>query len=69
MKTTVYARQQDPPALRCSRGQGIIEYAGALVMAAVIVSLAIVFPPNLLSGTFETIISTVTTMLSNHLPT
>ncbi|WP_373531383.1 hypothetical protein [Vampirovibrio sp.] len=52
---------------RSYKGQGVVEYSGALVIAvAVVVAGLIVAPPNL-SELFETIYASTTTMLLSHL--
>lgn len=52
---------------RKHKGQGVVEYSGALVIAvAVVLAGLIVAPPNL-SEMFETIYTSMGTMLMSHL--
>jgi hypothetical protein len=50
-----------------NKGQGVVEYSGALVIAvAVVVAGLLVAPPNL-SELFNTIYASMTTLLLSHL--
>lgn len=51
---------------QAKKGQGVVEYAGALVVAAVIVSAAIAFAPATLSGMFETILGSIETFFNGE---
>jgi hypothetical protein len=49
--------------LKRAQGQGVIEYSGALVIAAVLVSAGLVIvPPN-----FSALINTICTTMGNYL--
>jgi hypothetical protein len=50
-----------------NKGQGVVEYSGALVIAvAVVVAGLLVAPPNL-SELFNSIYASMTTLLLSHL--
>ncbi len=53
---------------RCNRGQGIVEYAGALVIAAVVVSLVLAIFPNPFTDFFFTLVENILDMLMGYLP-
>ena len=50
-------------------GQGVVEYAGALIIATVIVSFALLAFPNAFTGAFFASITQILTFFSSHLPT
>lgn len=54
--------------MKKAKGQGVIEYAGALVIAAVLVAAVLAIGPNQMSGIFNTILGGVNTYLSGKLP-
>lgn len=49
--------------LKKSKGQGVIEYAGALVIAAVLVSVVLAVGPDAMEGLFTEIFDTVAAMI------
>jgi hypothetical protein len=53
---------------RAQKGQGVIEYAGALVIAAVLVAAVLAIGPNGISTLFTTILTSVQTYLTGQLP-
>ena len=53
--------------MKKSKGQGVIEYAGALVIAAVLVSVVLVVGPDQMEAIFNQIFETVSTMLEDGL--
>lgn len=53
---------------RAGRGQGVVEYAGALIIAAIIVAAGIVIVPPNFAGLISTIYSTMETFFQTHLP-
>ena len=50
------------------KGQGVIEYAGALVIAAVLVSAVLAIGPDGIKTLFTDILSSVTTYFKGELP-
>lgn len=50
------------------QGQGVIEYAGALVIAAIIVSAGIIIIPPGFSALINTIYRAVTAFMGTYLP-
>jgi Flp pilus assembly pilin Flp len=52
-----------------SKGQGVIEYAGALVIAAVLVAAVLAIGPTQISATFTSIMGKVNTYFTSKLPT
>lgn len=52
-----------------TKGQGVIEYAGAIVIAAVLVSLAIFIVPQEVAGMINNITSTAMTYFEEKVPT
>jgi Flp pilus assembly pilin Flp len=48
------------------KGQGVIEYAGALVIAAVLVAAVLAVGPTAISGMFTSIITQVTTYFTGQ---
>lgn len=50
------------------RGQGVIEYAGALVIAAVLVAAVINVGPKAVEGLFTNILDSVQTFFTAKLP-
>ncbi len=53
---------------RCNPGQGVIEYAGALILASILVSLVLVIFPTPLTDFFFEIIETALTLFIGYLP-
>ena len=51
------------------KGQGIVEYAGALVVAALIISAAVAFAPQAVGTLFTNIVNNISTFLMAELPT
>lgn len=51
-----------------SRGQGVIEYAGALVIAAVLVSFAIFVVPEEVASLVNTIVNSAMSYFMSALP-
>jgi len=51
------------------KGQGVIEYAGALVIAAVLVAAVLAVGPGQITTTFTSIMSQVNTFFTGQLPT
>ena len=51
-----------------SRGQGVIEYAGALVIAAVLVGTVLLTGPEQMGELFDNILATAGEAISSHLP-
>ncbi|MBY0450720.1 MAG: hypothetical protein K2X01_08870 [Cyanobacteria bacterium] len=54
---------------RIETGQGVIEYSGALIIATVIVSFALLAFPNAFTGAFFASITQILTFFSSRLPT
>ena len=52
-----------------SKGQGVIEYAGALVIAAVLVAAVLAIGPTGISNLFTDILNSVQTYFTGQLPT
>jgi len=52
---------------RAERGQGVIEYAGALVIATVLVATVLTVGPGAISGLFTNIVTTVQSFFSGKL--
>lgn len=52
-----------------SKGQGVIEYAGALVIAAVLVAAVLAVGPAGITNIFNTIMTSVQTFFTGRLPT
>lgn len=53
---------------QASKGQGVIEYAGALVIAAVLVSLALFVVPEEVAGLINTIMTEAIAFFMESLP-
>lgn len=53
---------------KAKRGQGVIEYAGALVIAAVLVAAVIKVGPGAIEGLFTNILNSVKTYFTSKLP-
>jgi Flp pilus assembly pilin Flp len=51
-------------ALKKRKGQGVVEYAGALVVAAVIVGAALSFGPTMINTIFNQVQTRVTTLFT-----
>lgn len=51
------------------QGQGVIEYAGALVIAAVLVAAVLAVGPTGISNLFTDILNSVQTYFTGQLPT
>lgn len=58
-------KQMKRPAMR---GQGVVEYAGSLVIAAIIVAAGIVIVPPNFAAMVNTIYSTMSGFLTGQLP-
>lgn len=56
---TVFGRPQQEERRKTPRGQGVIEYAGALVIAAVIIAAGIIVVPPGFANMMNTIYSSV----------
>ncbi|HEY9687069.1 MAG TPA: hypothetical protein V6C52_08855 [Coleofasciculaceae cyanobacterium] len=52
-----------------SRGQGVVEYAGALVIAASIVALGLMVVPEQMTALFNGVINAAFSYFSSQLPT
>ena len=50
------------------KGQGVIEYAGALVVAAIIVAAGIIVVPPNFAALIDTIYTTMATFLTGQMP-
>ena len=50
------------------KGQGVIEYAGALVIAAVLVAAVLAIGPTQISSLFTDILNSVQTYFTGQLP-
>lgn len=50
------------------RGQGVVEYAGAIVIAAVLVSLAVFVVPTEVAGLVNSIMNTAINFFMSYLP-
>jgi Flp pilus assembly pilin Flp len=61
--------KQTPPWLNRRKGQGVIEYAGALVIAAVLVAAVLTIGPTQIGATFTSIMGQVNTYFTGKLPT
>ena len=57
------------PRFRRHRGQGMVEYAGALVIASFVVSLSLTILPDAFSDTFNEINDLITAFLMDYIPT
>jgi Flp pilus assembly pilin Flp len=55
--------------LKKQKGQGVIEYAGALVIAAVLVAAVLAIGPGQINTTFTSIMGKVNTYFTGKLPT
>lgn len=53
---------------RTKTGQGVVEYSGALIIATVIVSFALLAFPNAFTGAFFASITQILTFFSTQLP-
>lgn len=53
---------------RPQKGQGVIEYAGALVVAAVLVSAVLAIGPTGINTLFTNILNSVQTYMTGQLP-
>ena len=51
-----------------SKGQGVIEYAGALVVAAVMVAAVLAIGPDGIKTLFTSMMSSIQTYLTGQLP-
>jgi len=58
-------KHQKRPAMR---GQGVVEYAGSLVIAAIIVAAGLIIVPPNFSAMINTIYSTMASFLGGQLP-
>lgn len=56
-------------AKKAQKGQGVIEYAGALVIAAVLVAAVLAIGPGQINDTFTSIMGKVNTYFTGKLPT
>lgn len=56
-------------AKKARKGQGVIEYAGALVIAAVLVAAVINIGPDAISGLFTDILDSVKSFFHGKVPT
>lgn len=61
---TVYGKLR-----QAKQGQGVIEYSGALVIAAVIVAGGLIVIPPSFASLIDTIFTTMGTFLASHMPT
>ena len=61
--------KQLPKKLTAQKGQGVIEYAGALVIAAVLVAAVLAVGPGQITTTFTSIMGKVNTYFTGKLPT
>ena len=50
-----------------AQGQGVVEYAGALVVAALVVAAVIGLGPTAISSAFTSIMASITTTLTSKL--
>ncbi|MDX2083811.1 MAG: Flp family type IVb pilin [Candidatus Melainabacteria bacterium] len=50
-----------------AKGQGVVEYAGALVVAAALVAAVLLIGPDAIQGMFQNIIDTITQFLEAQL--
>jgi hypothetical protein len=53
---------------KAQKGQGVIEYAGALVIAAVLVAAVLAIGPGGIKTLFTTILTSVQTYMTGQLP-
>jgi len=53
---------------RVQKGQGVIEYAGALVVAAVLVAAVLAIGPTGINTLFTNILNSVQTYMTGQLP-
>lgn len=60
-----HQKQTRHPAVR---GQGVVEYSGALIIATAIVTAGIIVVPPGFAALVNTIFSLTDTMLQGHLP-
>lgn len=56
-------------AMKKQKGQGVIEYAGALVIAAVLVAAVLAIGPDGIETLFTDIMTSVQTYFTGELPT
>lgn len=56
-------------ATRKNKGQGVIEYAGALVIAAVLVAAVIGVGPDAIKLLFTNLLTSVQSYFTNKMPT
>jgi hypothetical protein len=56
-------------AMKASKGQGVIEYAGALVIAAVLVAATLAIGPTGITNLFTDIMNSVQSYFTGQLPT
>jgi hypothetical protein len=54
----------NPSVFKKRKGQGVVEYAGALVIGAVIVSAALAVGPTMVTNIFSQIQTAVSTMFT-----
>lgn len=52
---------------RASKGQGIVEYAGALVVAAVLVAAVLAVGPDGMANTFDALLDAITTFFQGEI--
>lgn len=55
-------------ACKAPKGQGVIEYAGALVVAAVMVAAVLAIGPSGINTLFTNILNSVQTYMTGQLP-
>lgn len=55
-------------SLKPAKGQGVIEYAGALVIASTIVAASLIIVPPNFAGLFNTICEAMSAFFSGQLP-
>ena len=62
-------RIQELLAKKAQKGQGVIEYAGALVIAAVLVAAVLAIGPTGITNLFTDILNSVQSYFTGQLPT
>lgn len=55
--------------MKAKKGQGVVEYAGALVVAAVIISAVVALAPDALDTMFTNVLDNIQAFLESNTPT
>jgi hypothetical protein len=65
----VFGKYFQTRTTRLSKGQGVVEYAGALVIAVMIVAAGIIIVPPNFAALINTICTNMASFLAGQLPT